>query len=58
MSEKCRAPKCIRQVEIKKHGLCRTHLARFYRNGNVGSRPIKPKKDFRPYDANELDAAI
>jgi hypothetical protein len=57
MKEKCIAPSCKRNVEIKKHKLCRTHAARFYRTGDIiEDKKIIHRKLHAPYSLQKNEA--
>lgn len=48
MKGKCQVPGCSRPVRIKKHRLCNTHVAQYYRKGAITSniRSIKKRAAF------------
>ena len=56
MNEKCIAPHCEREVEIKKHGLCRTHYVRYRNTGTVGTKPINASRSLAPYNQSKAEA--
>jgi hypothetical protein len=53
--KKCLIKGCKRTVVYLKHGLCRAHTLRFYRNGDPGTTPINKKRVFAPYQPKEVN---
>jgi len=49
MNNKCVVAGCTRVAAVKKHQLCKAHLNRFYRTGEVGKGKILKKKIHTPY---------
>lgn len=49
MQDKCCAKGCTRKADYKKHKLCRTHYARYRKNGNIGEAPINAWKKLKPF---------
>jgi len=40
---KCIAPGCVNDIQVKKHQICRTHANQMYRHGVISSEPLKKR---------------
>jgi hypothetical protein len=51
---KCKIDGCKRKIAIKKHGLCRAHVARYYKWGTCSTEiPVMKYGKKQPYDLNK-----
>ncbi len=47
--EKCIADGCNREIFVKKHQLCRTHVNQLYMKGTITNSAIKSRKQLKPF---------
>jgi hypothetical protein len=52
--ETCIIKNCKRPMRIKKHGLCKPHLERYYKYGTVDPSPIRELKRHKPFDLKDM----